>query len=311
MSVFRFLLVHLHMDKLERQRSIRKVRHALRHLPEKLYETYNDEMKRIATQSGEIREVGLRVLAWICHAVRPLRIEELQHALAVEPGDQDMDDEGLISEKLIISSCAGLVSVDPETGTIRLVHYTLQEFFNESGDTWFPHAQQDIARTCVTYLSFNAFAQGSCSIIAQLAQRLNEYLFLDYAARNWGHRLRDKFEETNEDVVMRYLYDDCKVACASQVMLISEHGSHERTPTGVSGAHLAACFDLTFTLSELLENGMQADSRDESGRTPLSWSAQYGKGKTVRLLLARHDVERKLKRLSSSNASMVGSCQRL
>jgi hypothetical protein len=58
--------------------------------------------------------------------------------------------------------CAGLVTVDEVSDIIRLVHYTIQEYFERTQMIWFPDAETDIATTCVTYLLFDAFDPGFC-----------------------------------------------------------------------------------------------------------------------------------------------------
>jgi hypothetical protein len=67
-------------------------------------------LERIQAQNSELASLAMKVLRWTYFAVRPLSIEELQHALAVEPGDSFLDEDGLIDQDLMISVCAGLVS---------------------------------------------------------------------------------------------------------------------------------------------------------------------------------------------------------
>jgi hypothetical protein len=62
---------------------------------------------------------------------RQLRVVELQHALAIKPGDTTFDTEGITSEKSLVEYCLGLVVVEAETSTIRLTHFTLQEYLEK------------------------------------------------------------------------------------------------------------------------------------------------------------------------------------
>jgi hypothetical protein len=43
--------------------------------------------------------------------------------------DGDCDEEPLPDENVLFSVCAGLVTINREINTIRLVHYTAQEYF--------------------------------------------------------------------------------------------------------------------------------------------------------------------------------------
>lgn len=58
--------------------------------------------------------------------------------------------------------CAGLAMVNEESNIIRVVHYTTQEFFKRTQNTWFPNAKTNITETCVTYLAFDVSNSGYC-----------------------------------------------------------------------------------------------------------------------------------------------------
>jgi hypothetical protein len=117
----RFLLAQLHLDSLVSKNNADAIRDALQHPPERLEDLYEDAMTRIHEQSPDDRELALGVLAWISFVVRPLLIEELQHALAVKRGDTHMRFGALPDEEIMISACVGLVVTDAESGVIRLV----------------------------------------------------------------------------------------------------------------------------------------------------------------------------------------------
>ena len=89
-------------------------------------------MERIEAQDADSRELAEHVLMWIICAKRHLIIVELQHALAVEVGEPELDEENLPQIEDMVSVCAGLVTVDEESNIIRLVHYTTQEYFEQT-----------------------------------------------------------------------------------------------------------------------------------------------------------------------------------
>jgi hypothetical protein len=82
----------------------------------------------------------------------------------------------------VISVCTGLVTIDEESGIIRLVHYTTQEYFERVRLKWDPRAQEGIAVACLAYLSFDTFRSGSCASDEAFEQRLAENAFFDYSA---------------------------------------------------------------------------------------------------------------------------------
>ena len=92
-----------------------------------LDKAYDETVNRIENREQGIRELAKRTLFWIVYAKRPLTTKELRHALAIEPGTCRLDKTNLCPAKDLVSSCAGLVTVD--SNIIRLVHYTTQEYF--------------------------------------------------------------------------------------------------------------------------------------------------------------------------------------
>jgi hypothetical protein len=162
----RFLLAQLHLDSLIGKKSIKAVRVALENLPagSKAYDhAYNNAMERIQGQLSDQEELAKQVLSWITCAKRPLTTEELQHALAIEIGEAELDKDNITPIEDMVSVCAGLVIVDEESRIIRLVHYTTQEYFERTQKKWFPTAEADITTICVTYLSFTVFGYGILS----------------------------------------------------------------------------------------------------------------------------------------------------
>jgi hypothetical protein len=165
---------------------------------------YEEAMERVEGQITNSRDLAKQVLSWITCAKRPLITSELRHALGVEIGESELDEENLPEVEDIISVCAGLVTVDEKSNIIRLVHYTTQEYFERTWTSWFPSAQADIAITCVTYLSFDTFETGFCKTQNDFETRLQLNPLYDYAARNWGHHTRLALIEV-EQLILDFL----------------------------------------------------------------------------------------------------------
>jgi len=109
------------MDSLVGKLSTAEVRTALGHLPAGIDETYDDALERIERQDDSRKQLAKRVLSWITCVVRPLSVDELQHALAVVPNTTEIDLEAIIDEEILTSVCVGLVVVDKKQNVIRLV----------------------------------------------------------------------------------------------------------------------------------------------------------------------------------------------
>jgi hypothetical protein len=84
MTFSRFLMAVLQLDRILVERTTTKIRKALQLLPSRLEETYKETLLRIQSQGEPDNSLGMRVLMWISRSKRPLHVEELRHALAVE-----------------------------------------------------------------------------------------------------------------------------------------------------------------------------------------------------------------------------------
>ena len=105
----------------------------------------------------------MKVLMWVSCAKRFLEIEELQHALATEPGDTSLNTLNLSEVDLLVGVCIGLVDVDQGNNTLRLIHYTLRNYLQTK--RMFLDGDRLIADTCLTYLSFDRLEQDICGDI--------------------------------------------------------------------------------------------------------------------------------------------------
>src|ERR1700735_5543159 len=117
----RFLLARLHMDSLLQKFTARQVREALKEFPQGMNATYDEAMARIEQQTAERSQLAKRVLSWITYAFKPLSVEEIQHALAVELETTCLDFDNIIDEETLTAVCAGLVVIDKQRPIIRLV----------------------------------------------------------------------------------------------------------------------------------------------------------------------------------------------
>lgn len=144
----------MHVKSLATKTNIKKVRKALENLSQNIDEMYTETLSRIQKQSKDLAQLAMRMLYWIFYSLLPLNIEELRHAMAIMDLDDDqnsLEEEDFHDETLLVTSCGGLVFVDPESKIVRLVHYTTQEFFNQKGMVIFPNARSEIIRTCLRY----------------------------------------------------------------------------------------------------------------------------------------------------------------
>ncbi|KFY24439.1 hypothetical protein V493_05229 [Pseudogymnoascus sp. VKM F-4281 (FW-2241)] len=289
-----FLLAQLHLESLIGKRSPKALRAALEKLPtgSEAYDyAYKEAMERIEGQHADSKELAKQALAWITCSKRPLTTLELQHALAVEIGESSIDEENIPEIEDVVSVCAGLVTVDEGNGIVRLVHYTTQEYFERTWNSWFDNALEDIAKTCVAYMLFSTFQTGFCATDDEFEARLRLNPLYDYAARNWAYYACVGSIEV-EELILYFLQNDVAVSASSQAAIaIWEYYEYSRVPEQMRGMHLAAYFGLEKWIAKLLKRGYNPDSKDTDGRTPLSYAAENGNEAIVKLLLATAGVD--------------------
>jgi Ankyrin repeats (3 copies) len=283
------LLAQFHLNSLARKDNLKALRITLANLPRELDDTYNEAMQRIRSQDDEKVKRAEQVLSWISFASRPLTVTELQHALAVEPKDTEFDEDSMLDEDVLVSVCSGLVVIDQESNVIRLVHYTTKEYFERVRMAQFPCAQTNIAMTCLTYISFDAFAKGYCLNDRDMNARLREYPFLNYAAKYWGDHAREGPEEVIKELALEFLNYKSKLMCSEQAMHLSRYryvGYSQGFRKRVTALHIVASIGLAKIVQKLLEReNVDVNSVDSYGRMPLSYAAKKGHEPVVKLLL--------------------------
>jgi len=136
------------------------------------------------------------ILSWTYLVARPLSIDELLEAYAIREGDRDLDVENFPSRKTLLQSCLGLVSIDGETSTVRLVHFSLDKYLKNTGkiiSKTIPEGNENIGRACLTYLLFQSVTAESLQqalIGSKEEATAPSHVLLNYAACQWGHHIQ-------------------------------------------------------------------------------------------------------------------------
>jgi hypothetical protein len=196
---------------------------------------------------------------WVANAKRPLSVEELLEAIAIEPDTKSLDREGVMEMVVVLSVCAGLVIVDQD-GTVRLIHYTTQKYLDGVQASKFPFAQTDIARACLTYLLYDDFAP-----LPEDRQELREleqdHALLDYSFRHSLIHAAGKSEAILRHLIMEFLGQASRWAkfwdaiqymqqyASSPWDILDPFGGWSEFHTPL---HLAAVFDLQETFETIL-----------------------------------------------------------
>ncbi|OBT86225.1 hypothetical protein VE02_05891 [Pseudogymnoascus sp. 03VT05] len=293
---FRFLLAHLQLDSLIGKRSPKAVRTALKSLPSgsNAYDdAYKDAMIRMEGQLLDQKDLAWQVLSWITCAKRPLTMVELQHALAIELGESSLDEDNLPQIDDMVTVCAGLVTVDEESEIIRLVHYTTQEYFERTKETWFPNLEAEITKICVTYLSHLIRLKVESARTTRSLKNGNSQTNFTTTPHLIGVTTRAKLIHLSQKSTACFLETNAQLQASIQALLVKKshylfESQYSRVyPTGLEGIHVAAHFGIEKTVQHLLGTYI-SDEKDGSGRTPLSHAAENGHGAVAKLLLANN-----------------------
>ena len=283
----------MHTDSLLDKRTAKDVKTTLARLTKgaaALDAAYREALQRIEGQLDNDRELAKRVLSWITFTKRPLIIAEICCVLAVEPDKAEIDPEKVYDSEDLVSVCAGLVVIDHKSGVIRLMHYTTQEYFERTGDAWNPGGQLYITIACLTYLSFTTFQSGSCSTDKEFEERLQQYPFLDYAAKHWGHHAR--IVEVDVTDLAYTLLQGGLLSSAIQVVGAPnyKYEGYSTRYVRMTALHYIAQFGLAGITERVLaavhEPVTKAiNAKDSRGNSPLSTAAWNGHGEMTKTLL--------------------------
>jgi len=107
--------------------------------------------------------------------------DELCHALGVRIRSANLDVNNVPSIGTLLTCCQGLVAVDKEASTIRLIHFMVQEYLRAHPEL-FCSAHWSIAETCLSYL--NSRQIKALSVIP--SSDIQSTPFLEYSSLYWG-----------------------------------------------------------------------------------------------------------------------------
>ena len=253
----------------------------------RLGDVYGATLSRIKGQGGRKARLGMSALMWISHSERPLKSDELRHALAVETGSPNFNTDNIPSIGALLAYCQGLVVVDKETSTIRLIHFTLQEHLRAHPEL-FSTAHSTIAETCLSYLN-------SQQVKALPARPdLRGTPFLEYSSKYWGTHARRELSDCAKLLALK-LFDNPSNHLPTEILLKAQ-GWY---PSDVdfdelslfSELHCASIFGIDEIVASLVGvEGCDINQRDCVGNTPLMWAAENGHEGVVKILLRRDNV---------------------
>ncbi|KAK0219019.1 hypothetical protein IW262DRAFT_1462638 [Armillaria fumosa] len=271
-----FLLAEMYMKLLGQTRDRSALVEALNKLPDTINSIHNHFLERVERKPEQQRQLAYQIFGWVAFAERPLTILELQYALAMRAGTTKLNRNRIIDFDLISDACVGLVVVDSR-GYVRFPHPTTREYFISQKDKHFPSIQEDITRTCLTYMSFKIFRSPDILSTHNIPAR---YPLLNYSSRNWTLHARKCVRGSLETEILTFLQIRARIALSFEQPPDSEP-EIPRTP-----AWFTANYGLVHVMEALLDRGI-----DLQHENSLCIAAHAGQIETVKFLLLRDDVD--------------------
>ncbi|KAG5660877.1 hypothetical protein KAF25_002520 [Fusarium avenaceum] len=251
-------------------------------LGEAYHKAYADILKD-TLQDRDDADRARQVLSWVIFTqdTSNLTMDMMRRIISLETkieqggsdtGDSD-DESGVESdsyddspadsalEENILSACRGLVTLDRQSRTLRLVHSTANDYFSSQTirDHDFPSAQKRMAKICL-----------ACLLSPNLKSRGQVGLWR-YAGRYWGHHAKPH-EEFIRTQILALLNDKEKMRRSFHMVSKSIPQTWGRAHHYVEPLHVSAYFGLESTARHLLANSANIEAMDSAGWTALRWA---------------------------------------
>ena len=254
-----------------------------------LEHAYSAMLDRIRGQGGEKSRLGMAALMWISHSERPLKANELCHALAVEIGSPYLNTDNVPSIGTLLTCCQGLIAVDKEASTVRLIHFTLQEYLRAHPHL-FSTAHSTMAETCLSYLN----SQQVKALPTSPSPDLQDTPFIQYSSLYWGIHAKRDLSDCAKLLALQ-LFNSCNHHISTRILLEAQKWfGYNPDSDGVSlfsGLHCASIFGIVEIVADLVKvEGCDINQKDCTGNTPLIWAAWNGHEGVVKILLEQDQV---------------------
>jgi len=288
--MFRFLLLSVNIEAILQEQTIYRRRERLSKISDglELGDAYGTMIERIRAQGTSKSRIGMDALMWISHAERPLTPGELCQVLAVELGSTDFKSDNAPSISIVVGCSQGLITMDGEGSTVRLIHVSLNEYLSTSPDIFSrPHAA--MAEICLTYLNSKTVK----ALSADTSSDSTDTPLLHYCSVYWGVHAKRELSDNGTSLALD-LFREYDSHISKKLLLEQEECLEARglsTFSPFTGLHCASFFGITEVVATLIKMGYDINSGDFGGHTSLAWAAHNGHDDVVKMLLELEQVD--------------------
>ena len=193
--ILRFLYARLALDRLSRAKTSKQAKALLHELPVDLATLYKNMLQDVPNDE---RPMVRRVLIWLANSARPLTVEEMADAIALNPdGHRVNPEDQLIDPDEIIWTCSNFLQVvqspdsrDSSQKVIKAIHMSFIEFLksehliNQSSRFQWSDGDRILAECCISYL-LHVNQESSTP-----SENLADSPIFTYAAEFWPYHAR-------------------------------------------------------------------------------------------------------------------------
>lgn len=265
--------------------------------------TFIRAIENLRRQPKNCSDLAVKVLVWLAKTRRTLTVDEIQVAVSIEARRERLDELDLPDRTTLFDVCGSLVSIDEQSGTIRLSHESVNHFLANSPSTVPELLDETVTVALMTYLGFESL---SIKITNDgLPARLKEQPFLSYVVTQIQYHLKLCPEEVTLPLVLRFLsmpvniysYLQAASFCNAKMrgdILIPEFPSepleYPDFPTKPA-LHVAVILGHFLAIEHLIENGADLSEHDSWGQTVIHEAVLAGNMNVFCYLLEKKGVD--------------------
>ena len=155
-----------------------------------------------------------------------------------------------------MSYCQGLITVDKEASSVRLIHFTLKEYFSAHPDI-FSRPHSAMAEICLTYLNSQQVRAISATLISNPSHYIRALLgglpFLQYCSLYWGVHAKREHSECARSLALE-LFKEYKGHISAVLLLEKEILSFSDMSPLFNGLHCASLFGISRLVAALISD---------------------------------------------------------
>jgi len=289
------------------------IKRRIQAIPSELKELYQELLKEVL---DEDLPHSLRLMQWICFALRPLSLEELRFATIVDANTpyqsisdcQNAEECGYAKtdeqmKKRIRHLFRDLAEVKQHENIwiAQFIHQSVKNYLiqselqildKHSSGNAVGRAHFQLSRSCIRYIAMKEISNQTRPYGRNLGL---DFPLLQYAITSWiSHAKEVEEKNMSQEDLLVFFYPPASKLLQLWIHIYQDiHENSLKCPfSNTTLLHVASRYYLSSVVSAILNlDNVEADLKDANDRTPLSWAAALRHETIVKLLIERDDVE--------------------